>query len=495
MGASFWYQQSTNLGGAVTPSITGATQNDLAAMTTQGSFGFFSSNYGNCKGAAGGAPCSHLAPDGDDRQVGARTQRADQESGPARRVGHQSIDIEQYDDANTVNATLVRTMAGGGRLSGYGYYIEAFAWILGDVNFMDTPGLEPAPHIRTFRETPAPTWALMLAAKYDHVNFDVTGLPAQTDGTANPGAGSYRIDAFEFGANAWLTRHIRLTSNYIMNYIGGDAVNVTKNLFYHKPEHELRSASAWSSEVPRMVRSLHLPPRCLVALVLLAGCAATPLYPPRPSTTRERWPRIPPPSRVIIHLTLSSAGLRDLLNYAIPASGEGTFDLHGVHRYSWRRDPLSLRFADHRVEATAHVQTRVEVPILGAQLLTLDLRIAGEPVVTSGYHLRLQGATVEVASRDSRLRAAEWLAGALSTIRGQLFGQIEGLDQDLSPLVAEAHRRVAQPLPFQLGEGQGCANFRVTGLEAGPTVLADGIEKDLAIVIAPAVLLPCPTPD
>jgi hypothetical protein len=42
-----------------------------------------------------------------------------------------------------------------------------------------------------------------------------------------------------------------------------------------------------------------------------------------------------------------------------------------------------------------------------------------------------------------------------------------------------------------LGDARGCAELRVLAVEAGPTVLADGIEKDLALVVAPSVTLPC----
>ena len=239
VGASFWYQKATNLGGAVAPSITGATQNDFPPMTTQGGLCFFSSNYTNGINASGNTVRSHLAANGTIVKWALELNVPIKKVGLRAELVHQSVDLGQYDDTNPAGATIIRTLSGGGRLSGYGYYIEVFAWILGDGNFLDPPGLEPATHIKTFRETPIPKWALMLAAKYDHVNFDVTGLPAQADGTANPGAGGYKIDAFEFGVNAWMMRHIRLTANYVMNYIGGDAVNVTKNAFYLRAEHEL----------------------------------------------------------------------------------------------------------------------------------------------------------------------------------------------------------------------------------------------------------------
>jgi len=58
-------------------------------------------------------------------------------------------------------------------------------------------------------------------------------------GTVNPAVGSYTLHVFEIGLNAWLTKHIRLTGNYVLNYMGGDADNVKKGFYFQKPEHEL----------------------------------------------------------------------------------------------------------------------------------------------------------------------------------------------------------------------------------------------------------------
>src|SRR5581483_5767981 len=49
-------------------------------------------------------------------------------------------------------------------------------------------------------------------------------------------------------------------------------------------------------------------------------------------------------------------------------------------------------------------------------------------------------------------------------------------------------------LDIPVGDAHACAELRVLGVEAGPTVLADGVEKDLALVIAPSITLPCATP-
>src|ERR1700722_15554322 len=60
-------------------------------------------------------------------------------------------------------------------------------------------------------------------------------------------------------------------------------------------------------------------------------------------------------------------------------------------------------------------------------------------------------------------------------------------------MFAEAYARVSRPITFPIGDATACAQLHVLEVEAGPTVLADGFEKDLALVVAPSMTLPCPS--
>src|SRR5262249_21053338 len=95
---------------------------------------------------------------------------------------------------------------------------------------------------------------------------------------------------------------------------------------------------------------------------------------------------------------------------------------------------------------------------------------------------------------DRRLKLAQSLGGALDAIREQIEAQVKGFTYDLRPLIAEAHGRIARPIDLPLGGARGCALLSVLGVEAGPTALADGIEKDLAVVAARWVAVPCNGP-
>jgi hypothetical protein len=225
--------------------------------------------------------------------------------------------------------------------------------------------------------------------------------------------------------------------------------------------------------------------------MLLAGCGTIgPLYPPRPAASPGPPLAEPEPSRVVVHATLSSVALSQALDAAIPKVGAGTFPLLGSQRrYVWQRQPFEVGFTQGRIRVLAHVIATIEIGTLVELPITLTL--LGEPVVSADYRARLQSADVAVTSDDPRLKAAQSLAGALDKIRDTIADKLKEFAYDLRPILAEAHARIVRPLDLPLGDAHGCAELRVLSVEAGPTVLADGIEKDLAVVISPSVTLPC----
>ncbi len=239
-GGSFWYQKTTNLGGAASPSTSAATQGDIASISTQSGFSTFSSNYGNGSDANMNAIRSHLAPDGTTLKY------AFELNVPiTRRYGlrgeyvHQAIDLREYNDVS-VTGNVSRSRGATGKLEGYAWYVEAYAWLGHDLH-IDKPGYYQTPHWKgAIVPTPA-KWAVQLAAKYEHVDTSITGLATGT-AKADPAAGHYALDVFELGASLYVSRHARVSANYLLNYVGAgstEALNETKNLFYHRYDHEL----------------------------------------------------------------------------------------------------------------------------------------------------------------------------------------------------------------------------------------------------------------
>jgi hypothetical protein len=227
-------------------------------------------------------------------------------------------------------------------------------------------------------------------------------------------------------------------------------------------------------------------------LVLLAGCTRFgPVYPSRPAERPSPLVPDPVPSRISLHLAITAPGLRQALDAAVPASGEGKVSVFGSERaYLWQRGPLDVAFAGGRVTARTQVIATIALP-LTTMVVAFDVRVSAEPVINTNYAFKLQASEVNVHSDDSRLKLLDQVAGVFNRVGDEMNAHVSSFGYDLKPLLEQAYERVRAPLPFALGDASGCAVLKVLGVEAAPTILADGIEKDFALVVAPSVAIPC----
>ncbi len=250
--------------------------------------------------------------------------------------------------------------------------------------------------------------------------------------------------------------------------------------------HMQGTLSTWGAKTRRAA---------LFALVAVPACSSFgAVYPPRPPATAGAPVADPTPSRIVAHVTMTSEGLRAALEDAVPKSGDGTFTLlRSERRYTWTREPLALSFSSGRVVLDTHVHANVDMPV-GSLDFPLDLHVAAEPVVSSLYAVKLQSTDVKVTSQDRRLKVADHVAGVFDAIASGIDTKLKAFAYDVRPSIAEAYARIAKPIDLPIGDARGCALLKVLGVEAGPTVVADGLEKDLALVVAPEVTLPCAAP-
>jgi hypothetical protein len=198
----------------------------------------------------------------------------------------------------------------------------------------------------------------------------------------------------------------------------------------------------------------------------------------------------PLPSRIVAHAVITSQALASALDAYVPSSGDGAFSVLGAERrYAWRRAAFAVTFGQGHVSLDAHIHATVSLPFTVD--LPFDVHVDAEPVVSSEYAMRMQGVAVRVTSTDSRVAMADRVAGVYETIRAAIEAQVQSFRYDLRPIFAEAYSRLVRPVDIDLGAAKGCARLNVLEVESGPTVLADGIEKDIALVVAPSVTLPC----
>ncbi len=248
----------------------------------------------------------------------------------------------------------------------------------------------------------------------------------------------------------------------------------------------LRAAMRMNSRSNRPSAAL-----ALSLAVVAVACGAEAVYPPRPPETPGEAIADPTPSRVVMHTTVTRVGLTGALEDGVPKSGEGTFPLMGrERRFTWKRDAVKLSFSGGRIHLDLHVDANADMPISSLDI-PLDFHIAAEPVITSEYVAKLQSLEVKVDSTGRLVKFADTVADVLGKVKGEVENKLVAFQYDLRPLLGEAFQRVAKPIDLPLGDAKGCAFLKVLGVEAGPTVLADGFEKDLAMVIAPSVTIPC----
>jgi hypothetical protein len=237
---------------------------------------------------------------------------------------------------------------------------------------------------------------------------------------------------------------------------------------------------------------MRLAPVTAAAVALVVSCSRFgAVYPPRPAPAEGPPIADPAPSRIVAHLSITSAALRAALDDAVPRSGDGTFPLLGAERrYTWERGPFDVGFSQGRLVLKTQVHATVALPMKTLSV-PLDARVEAEPVIGADYAVKLQSVDVKIASSDTRLAVADRVVGVYEKIQAPIEQRIEAFTYDLRPLLSDAYARVAKPIEIPVGDAKGCARLRVLDVEIGPTVLADGIEKDVALVVAPSVTLPC----
>ena len=230
----------------------------------------------------------------------------------------------------------------------------------------------------------------------------------------------------------------------------------------------------------------------LSSILLTVACTRFgAVYPSRPSPSPGVPAADPVPSRIVAHIAVTAAALRTAVDDDVPRTGDGDFALLGTKRhYDWDRTPFEVSFSQGRIVLDAKIRAKVSMPV-GSVDFFLDMHVLGEPVVSTEYKVSLQSTEVKVTSSDRRLKVADHMADVFTTIGSQVNAKLKEFSYDLRPMIEEAYARIARPIEIPVGDAKGCAKLKVLGIEAGPTILANGFEKELAIIVAPSVTLPC----
>jgi hypothetical protein len=251
----------------------------------------------------------------------------------------------------------------------------------------------------------------------------------------------------------------------------------------------------------------------LVALVAVpgaaAGCASTATSPatstatatatwttPAPAAATTAAPLADPPlQRPTLHLSITREGLAALLDALVDRRDSGSFALLGARTWSWERGPFALALDDAQKSVAVTTEVRATVAVPGATLtVPLQVQASVQPVLSTQHRLVLQAVRVRVTSDDRRVRFADVVAGLVGHVETALRERLMSLQVDLAPAWQGLASQLSTPIALPLAGASACFALDVRAVEAGPTILADGLEKQLALTVAPSLTLPCAAP-
>lgn len=184
---------------------------DYNAFTTQAGYTFWSPIYTGAHGP------THVLPSG--RQLGwaieMRVPYGDHLDLTGEYVSIHNQTREALEGFQATNTE--RT----GVMSGYAYYLQLGVWPFGHRDINGAPGYENPTHVDFKKPNTPPKHALQLLVKWEQ-------LSAKYDSAARRGTaddknidGNIRADVLSFGANYWMTKHLRFSANYMFDMFPG----------------------------------------------------------------------------------------------------------------------------------------------------------------------------------------------------------------------------------------------------------------------------------
>jgi hypothetical protein len=173
------------------------------------------------------------------------------------RDDHENLGLYRPPVAGEVAPSLNRILAGSLSRNGTAFYVQMWYWILGGSSMLPPPGQETPPRWTGYRKGKE-SWpiGLYVTARYERLMLfqdNTTQAPMALTTAQQVAVGEMTVDSFGLAVNAWFTRHIRFSANYLMNYLDGTmpliqggvklpapgTTGAPTSMFYQTPEHEL----------------------------------------------------------------------------------------------------------------------------------------------------------------------------------------------------------------------------------------------------------------
>jgi phosphate-selective porin len=190
------------------------TYYDYPAMTTQGAYTFWSPVYTGANGV------THVIPSGDQLGVAGELRIpfsiVDLTSEFVYIKNNTREAIDGYQSTNTERF---------GDMSGYSYYVSFGVWPLGNRDINLKPGYSSRIlRVDFSKPDPAiPPRALQLLVKWEQLHLTYSSASRQGTPDSKNIDGDINVNVLELGANYWVTRHLRLSANYLIDMFPASA--------------------------------------------------------------------------------------------------------------------------------------------------------------------------------------------------------------------------------------------------------------------------------
>jgi len=180
---------------------------DYPGMSTQGGYGFWGPTYGGSEGT------THILPSGTQLGVAGELRV------PVSIVDLTSELVYIKNNTREVREGFQATPDSNLRLGdmhGVSYYVQAGIW-LGKRDISGLPGYENMTHVDFSKPDNRPANAVQLLAKWEQVLLKYDSASRSGAADTKNADGNIKVNAFSLGVNYWLSKHIRLSANYVLN--------------------------------------------------------------------------------------------------------------------------------------------------------------------------------------------------------------------------------------------------------------------------------------
>jgi hypothetical protein len=196
---------------------------DYPGMTTQSGFAFWSPVYGGPKGR------THILPSGTQRGFAGELRIPIDRFDVTSEFVYVKNDTRESVEGFQASLTNVERL---GEMKGYSYYVMAGFWVFGKRGVNGLPGYQNPAHVDFSKPDapPAPN-TLQILVKWEQLRVKYSGESRKEDASSayltRNADGDIKVNALSLGVNYWLTKHVRLSANYVLDMFPDSAPAAT----------------------------------------------------------------------------------------------------------------------------------------------------------------------------------------------------------------------------------------------------------------------------